>query len=181
MTDYVTKQFFGTAQTLFNASTTNISASNFSAAGTQFDNTTDAAVPYATHAVAALTIQMAATPAAGHVIELWGLMQDIDGTTDETPAPATTASNGAHFLGAFVLAATTDQQIGGIVISLEGVRKFVPYIKNGATVATNVGSSGLTLKVTPLATARARRDSRRCRLFTYQSRSAHARRTIGCD
>lgn len=151
MADYKEKQFFGTAQTLFNASTTNIAASNFSAAGTMFDNTTDSVVPYAPMAVAVLTIEMVATPGAGTVMELWAVMQDVDGTTDETPVPATTSSNAAHCLGGFVLSASATPQTMQIVINLEGVQKFVPYLKNGSAVATDVASSGYTLKITPFA------------------------------
>lgn len=151
MADYKTKQFFGTAQTVYNSSSA-ISASNFSAAGTEFNNTSDSAVAYATHALAVLSVPYGATaPTAGLVVELWGLMQDVDGTTDETNAPSGTASNGARFIGAWVLDdAPSSTQVREIVISLEGIRKFVPYLKNGAQVATNTNEA-TTVKITPFA------------------------------
>jgi len=152
MTDYVTKQFFGTAQTVFDSST-DIAAGNFSAAGTEFNNTSDSAVPYATHAVAMIEMpDWAAAPTAGHVVELWGLMQDVDGTDDETDAPSGTTSGGAHFLGAWVLAAADALQRRETVISLEGVRKFVPYIKNGsAQNLNNDGGTNMVVKITPFS------------------------------
>lgn len=150
MADYVTKQFFGTAQTVYNSASA-IAASNFSAAGSEFDNTTDAVVPFATHATAVLSVSFGATaPTAGTVIELWELSNDVDGATDETDPPSGTSSNGARFMGAFVLAAAANStQVREIVISLEGLRKFVPYLKNGAQVTT--AASTATLKITPFS------------------------------
>lgn len=151
MTDYVTKQFFGTAQTVYNSSSA-ISSLNFSAAGSEFNNTTDSAVPYASHATAVLSVPYAGTaPTAGTVVELWALGTDVDGTTDETNAPSGTASNGARFLGAWVLDdAASSTQVRETVISLEGLRKFVPYLKNGAQVATNTNEA-TTVKITPFS------------------------------
>lgn len=150
MADYKTRMYFGTPQTVFD-SATDIAASNFSGAGTAFDNTTDAAVPYATHAVAMIEMpDWAAAPVAGTTVELWGVMQDVDGTDDETDAPATTVSGGARFLGAWVIAAADALQRREIVISLEGVRKFVPYIKNGtAQNMNNDGGTNMVVKITP--------------------------------
>jgi hypothetical protein len=150
MADYKTRQFFGAAQTVID-SAVDIAAGNFGAAGTAFDNTTDSAVPYATHAV--VYIQMpdwAAAPVAGTSVELWGLMQDIDSTTDESDAPATSVQGGAHFLGACIIAAADAVQRREFVISLEGIRKFVPYIRNGtAQNMNNDAGTNLVVKITP--------------------------------
>lgn len=148
-----TRQIFGSVQTLI-SSTTDIASGNFGAGGTAFDNQVDSAVPYATHALA--TIQMpdwGAAPAAGVVVELWGVLQDTDGTDDDTDAPSGTAANGARFFGAFPVAATDALQRRTVVISLEGVKKgFVPYLKNGsAQNMNNDGGTPLTLKVTPFS------------------------------
>jgi len=97
MADYKPKMFFGTAQTVFN-SATDIGSGAFSAAGTDFDNTTDASVPYATNAVAMIEMpDWAAAPVAGTTVELWGLMVDTDGTDDDTDAPSGAASGGARY------------------------------------------------------------------------------------
>lgn len=150
MADYKEKQFFGTAQTVF-YSAVDIAASNFSGAGTTFDNTTDASVPYAPYAVAMIEMpDWAAAPVAGTTVELWGLMVDVDGTDDVTDAPATTASGGATFLGAWVVAAADALQRREIVIDLTGIRKFVPYIKNGTGQnMNNDGGTNMVVKITP--------------------------------
>jgi len=150
MADFIPKMFFGTAQTVFNSST-DIGAGNFSAAGTDFDNTSDASVPYATDAVAMIEMpDWAAAPVAGTAVELWGLMVDTDGTDDDTQAPATTASGGARFLGSWVVAAADELQRREIVISLLGVRKFTPYVRNGtAQNMNNDGGTNMVVKITP--------------------------------
>jgi hypothetical protein len=100
MANYPVKQFFGTAQTVFNSST-DIAAGNFSAAGTDFDNTSDAAVPYATHALAMIEMpDWGAAPLATATVELWGLLINTDGTDDDTDAPSGSAAGGARFFGA---------------------------------------------------------------------------------
>jgi hypothetical protein len=150
MADYPAKQFFGTAQTIFN-STTDIAASNFSGAGTTFDNTSDAAVPYAPYALAMAEFpDWAAAPVAGTAVELWGLMVDVDGTDDDTDAPSGTASGGARYLGSWVIAAADALQRRTIVISLEGVTKFAPYLRNGTGQnMNNDGGTACVVKLTP--------------------------------
>jgi hypothetical protein len=152
MADIPTKQFFGTAQTVFN-STTDIAGGAFSGAGTAFDNTSDAAVPYATHAVAMIEMpDWAAAPVAGTTVQLWGLMVDTDGTDDDTDAPASAASGGARFFGSWVVAAADSLQRREIVIDLTGVRKFTPYIFNGtAQNMNNDGGTAMVVKITPFS------------------------------
>lgn len=150
MADYKPKTFYGTAQTVFN-SATDIAANTFSAAGTNFDNTTDASVPYATNAVAMIEMpDWAAAPVAGTTVELWGLMVDTDGTDDDTDAPASAASGGARWLGSWVVAAADALQRREIVIDLTGIRKFTPYIKNStAQNMNNDGGTNMVVKITP--------------------------------
>jgi hypothetical protein len=152
MADYPTKMLFGTAQTVIN-STTDIAAGNFGAVGTTFDNTTDAAVPYADMAVAMAEFpDWGAAPVAGTVVELWGLMIDVDGTDDDTDAPSGTASGGARFLGAWTIAAADALQRRTIVISLEGITKFAPYLRNGTGQnLNNDGGTACVVKITPFA------------------------------
>lgn len=150
MADVPTKMIFGTAQTVFNSST-DIAGGAFSGAGTNFDNTTDAAVPYAPYAVAMIEMpDWAAAPVAGTTVQLWGLMVDVDGTDDDTDAPSSAASGGARFLGAWVVAAADALQRREIVIDLNGVRKFTPYIFNGtAQNMNNDGGTNMVVKITP--------------------------------
>lgn len=150
MADLKVKQFFGTAQTVFN-STTDIAGGAFSGAGTDFDNTSDAAVPYALYANAMIEMpDWAAAPVAGTVVSLYGLMVDVDGTDDDTDAPAAAAAGGARYLGSWPAAAADSLQRRTIVISLEGITKFTPYIFNGtAQNMNNDGGTAMVVKITP--------------------------------
>jgi hypothetical protein len=153
MANYPQKQFFGTAQTVINTGT-DIAANNFSGApAATFDNTSDAAVPYAEYAMAMAEFpDWAAAPVAGTVVELWGVLLNTDGTDDDSDAPATTASGGARYFGAWVIAAADALQRRTIVISLLGVQQVDFYIKNGtAQNMNNDGGTNCVVKVTPFA------------------------------
>jgi hypothetical protein len=153
MANYPQKQFFGTAQTVINTAT-DIAANNFSGApSATFDNTTDAAVPYAEYALAMAEFpDWAAAPVAGTVVELWGVLLNTDSTDDDTDVPATTASGGARYFGAWVIAAADALQRRTIVISLLGVQQVDFYIKNGtAQNMNNDGGTSCVVKVTPFA------------------------------
>lgn len=153
MADVKSKQFIGTAQTVINTAV-DIAAGNFSAAGTTFDNTTDASVPYAAYALAMAEFpDWALAPAAGTVVELWGTLVDTDGTDDDTDAPSGTAAGGARYFGSWPIAAADALQRRTIVISLLGVQKgFVPYIKNGtAQNMNNDAGTNCVVKITPFA------------------------------
>jgi hypothetical protein len=146
-----TRQIFGTAQTVINTGT-DIAASNFSGApAATFDNTTDAAVPYATHAEAMLEApDWAAAPVAGTAIALYGVLKDTDGTDDDTDAPATTAPGGGRFFGSWVIAAADALQRRTITIDLTGCRQVDFYILNGtAQNMNNDGGTNCVVKITP--------------------------------
>lgn len=153
MADVPTKQFLGTAQTVINT-TTDIAANNFSGApAATYDNTTDAAIPYATHAVAMAEFpDWAAAPLAGTPVELWGVLKDTDGTDDDTDAPSGTAAGGARYFGAWVIAAADALQRRTITINMLGCLKVDFYIKNGtAQNMNNDGGTACVVKVTPLS------------------------------
>lgn len=153
MANIPTKQFYGTPQTCIDLAT-DIAAGNFSGAPAAiYDNTTDAAVPEAPLAVAvAVFPDWAAAPAAGTAVELWGVLQDVDGTSDDTDAPSGTAVNGARFFGSFPISAADALQRRTITIDMRGVKKVSFYFKNGtAQNMNNAGGTNATLKVTPLA------------------------------
>lgn len=147
----IVQQVYGTVQSLFDSST-DIAAGNFSGATTAYDNTSDAAIPNALFA--RITIQIpdwGGTPVANTLVELWGVLQDVDGTSDDTDAPSGTSNGGARFFGAFVVAAVDALQRRTIVVSMEGVQKVVFYLKNGtAQNMNNDGGTNLTLKATPV-------------------------------
>lgn len=150
-TNYPEKAFYGTAQTVINTAT-DTTAGNFSGTTTVYDNTNDAAVPYARWAKAVIAVaDWGAAPAAGTVIELWGVLQDVDSTSDDTDAPATTVVGGARYFGCWVVAGVDALQRRTITIDMNGVEKCSFYVKNGtAQTMTNSGTN-LTVKVTPFA------------------------------
>ena len=152
MADVPTKMLYGTAQTVIN-SAVDVAAGNFSATTTEFNNTNDAAVPYAPYAEAMLEApDWAAAPVAGTVVELWGVLKDVDGTDDDTDAPSGTAAGGAKYFGSWVIAAADALQRRTITISLLGVRKCDFYVKNGtAQNMNNDAGTNLVVKITPFA------------------------------
>src|SRR5688572_11818775 len=116
MADVPTKQLFGTAQTVINTAT-DIAASNFSGAPAAEFTNNDAAVPFAPLAVAMAEFpDWGAAPVAGTVVELWGVLKNVDGTDDDTDAPSGTAPGGARYFGAFIIAAADALQRRTIVI-----------------------------------------------------------------
>jgi hypothetical protein len=153
MADYFTKQFRGTAQTVINTAT-DIAAGNFSGAtSATYDNTTDGSYPNALLAEAMIELpDWAAAPAAGTLVELWGVVLNTDGTDDDTDAPSGTSQGGARYFGAFPVAAADALQRRTIVINMEGVKQVDFYIKNGtAQNLNNDGGTSCVMKVTPLA------------------------------
>ncbi len=150
MANVPAKQIFGTAQTVIDTAV-DVAAGNFSATTTTFDNTTDSAVPYARYGKAVASFpDWAAAPVAGTVVELWGLLQDVDSTSDDTDAPSGTAAGGARFFGAWVIAAADALQRRTITISLLGVEKCNFYFKNGtAQNMNNDAGTNAVVKITP--------------------------------
>lgn len=153
MASYPTTQFAGTAQTVINLAT-DIAAGAFSGAPAATFTNNDAAVPNAQSANAMLeTPDWAAAPVAGTVVELWGLLKDVDSTDDDTPAPSGSASGSARYFGAFVMSAADALGRVTIVISLEGINNSITvdfYLKNGtAQNMNNDGGTNCVLKITP--------------------------------
>jgi len=154
-TNYPTQQFAGSAQTVINLAT-DIASGNFSGAPAATFSNNDALVPNAPLAIAMAEFpDWAAAPVAGTVIELWGLLKDVDGTDDDTGAPSGTASGGARYFGAFVIEAADALQRRTIVISLEGICNGITvdfYLKNGtAQNMNNDGGTNCVVKITPFA------------------------------
>lgn len=152
MADVPARMFYGTAQTVISTAV-DIAAGNFGVTTTTFDNTTDAAVPYALFAEAMMEApDWAAAPVAGTVVSLWGVLKDVDGTDDDTDAPSGTASGGARFFGSWVIAAADALQRRTITISLRGVRFCDFYTKNEtAQNMNNDGGTSHVVKITPFS------------------------------
>lgn len=150
MADYTTKQFFGSPTTVISTAV-DVAAGNFSVTTTTFNNANND-----THAVAMGEFpDWAAAPVAGTVVELWGLLKDVDGTDDDTDAPSGSASGGARFFGAWVMAAADALQRRTITISLEGINSSMNvdfYFRNGtAQNMNNDAGTSAVVKITPFS------------------------------
>lgn len=152
MADYKTKQFASATTTTVINTSTDIAAGNFSGSPASTFNNAD----NDTHAEAMLEApDWAAAPVAGTLVELWGLMKDVDGTDDDTDAPSSSASGGARFFGAWPIAAADALQRRTITISLEGVlsdRNVDFYIRNGtAQNMNNDAGTNCVVKIRPFS------------------------------
>ena len=79
------------------------------------------------------------------------MLQDVDSTSDDTDAPATTVVGGAKYFGSWVIAGVDAAQRRTIVIDLLGVKKCSFYYKNATSqTATNTGANS-TVKITPFS------------------------------
>lgn len=91
----------------------------------------------------------AAAPTAGGTIDLYMTQDDIDGTSDETPAPA---ASDILYLATWVGSWVVDNQdvanIKPIIISMLGVQKAQFYIANNCGQQTSYTSNPLTVKAT---------------------------------
>lgn len=154
MANVPVRQFLGTTTTTCINTTTDIASGNFSGApAATYDNTTDATLPYAPFAKCMLEMpDWGGNPVAGTVVSLWGVLQDVDSTSDDTDAPSGSSSNGARWFGNFLVSGVDALQRRTIVINMVGVEKVNFYVYNGtAQNMNNDGGTSCVLKVTPLA------------------------------
>ncbi len=119
---------------------------------TQLDNST-ALYTYA-RAVLGIPDTFAAAPTAGGTVDLYMTLDDIDGTSDETPRPgATDITYLGKYVGSFVVDNQDVALIKPIVISLEGVQKAQFYILNSSGQQISYTSNPTTVKITPFTYA----------------------------
>jgi hypothetical protein len=117
---------------------------------TDLDNSTP---PY-TDALAVLGIPdtFAAAPTAGATIDLYATLEDIDGTSDETPVPASAdILYLARYMGSFVVDNQDVALIKPINISLLGIRKAKFHIINNSGQTISYSSNPTTVKITPFS------------------------------
>lgn len=117
---------------------------------TQLDNST-LLYPYA-RAVLGIPDTFAAAPTAGGTFDLYMVLDDIDGTSDETPEPG---ASDVIYLGKYVGSWVIDNQdvamIKQTVISLEGVQKARFFVANNCGQQASYTSNPLTVKITPFS------------------------------
>jgi hypothetical protein len=151
------KQVYGSTTTVISHAATLASGANTYNGLTgctmaQLDNST-LNYPYA-RAVLGIPDTFAAAPTAGGTVDLYMSMDDIDGTSDETPLPgASDVDYLAKYVGSFPMDNQDVAQIKPIVISLLGVQKAQFYIKNSAGQQISYSSSATTVKITPFTLA----------------------------
>ena len=149
------KMVFGSATTVIShaaalASGANTYSGMSGCTMTQLDNSTTL-YPYA-RAVLGIPDTFAAAPTAGGTVDLYMTLDDIDGTSDETPLPA--ASDITYlgkYVGSFVVDNQDVAQIKPIVISLEGVQKAQFYILNSSGQQISYSATATTVKITPFS------------------------------
>jgi hypothetical protein len=156
MADYPAKQIYsGTTTTVISHAAVLANAANTynglsGCTMTQLDNSTG----LYTHARAVLGIPdtFAAAPTAGATIDLYYTLDDIDGTSDETPVPAATdIVNLGKWAGSWIVDNQDVANIKPIVISLLGVTKAQFYILNSCGQQISYASSPTTVKITPFS------------------------------
>ena len=83
---------------------------------------------------------------------LYMVMDDIDGTSDETPEPgASDITYLAKYVGSFVVDNQDVATIKPIVISLEGAQKARFFLANNCGQQASYSSNPLTVKITPFS------------------------------
>lgn len=144
------RQVYGTQVTVITRTTSITAAGNTVAAdATQLNNSLN----YPS-AVAVLNIPdgFAAAPTAGQTLDLFMVLDDIDGTADETPEPAAgDIEQLARYVGSFVMDNQAVAVRKPIVISLEGVRLARYFLKNSTGQTAQRTTADITVKITPFS------------------------------
>ena len=149
------KMVFGSATTVIShAATLNSGANTYSGLTgctmTQLDNST----ALYTDAIAVLYIPdtFAAAPTAGGTVDLYMTLDDIDGTSDETPLPAASdITSLGKWVGSFVVDNQDVAHRKWTEISLHGVQKAQFYILNSSGQQISYSSNPTTVKITPFS------------------------------
>lgn len=143
------KMVFASATTVISFASTLANAANtLTTDATQLDNSTDL-YPYGL-AVLNITDTFAAAPTAGATCDLYMVLDDVDGTTDETPVPAATdIIYLAKHVGSFVMDNQDVATVKAIIIDLHGVQKARFFLLNSTGQTISYTSTATTVKVTP--------------------------------
>lgn len=122
---------------------------NNSVAGgtTLLDNSTEL-MPYAL-AVFNNPGTFGAAPTNNSTVNLYAVLQDTDGTSDDTAAPTGSDVESARFMGAFTIYDTDEEQRCSIDIDLMGIQKAYFYIENKTGQTITGSASHIYVKITP--------------------------------
>ena len=90
-----------------------------------------------------------AAPTNNSTVNLYAVLQDTDGTSDDTAAPTGSDVESARFMGAFTIYDTDEEQRCPIDIDLMGIQKAYFYIENKTGQTITGSASHIYVKITP--------------------------------
>lgn len=90
-----------------------------------------------------------AAPTNNSSVNLYAVLQDTDGTSDDTAAPTGSDVESARFMGAFTIYDTDEEQRCSIDIDLMGIQKAYFYIENKTGQTITGSASHIYVKITP--------------------------------
>lgn len=90
-----------------------------------------------------------AAPTDNSTVNLYAVLQDTDGTSDDTAAPTGSDVESARFMGAFTIYDTDEEQRCSIDIDLMGIQKAYFYIENKTGQTITGSASHIYVKITP--------------------------------
>lgn len=90
-----------------------------------------------------------AAPTNNSTVNLYAVLQDTDGTSDDTAAPTGSDVESARFMGAFTIYDTDEEQRCSIDIDLMGIQKAYFYIENKTGQTITGSASHIYVKITP--------------------------------
>ncbi len=90
-----------------------------------------------------------AAPTNNSTVNLYAVLQDTDGTSDDTAAPTSSDVESARFMGAFPIYDTNEEQRVTINIDLSGIKKAYFYIENKTGQTITGSGSHIYVKITP--------------------------------
>ena len=90
-----------------------------------------------------------AAPTNNSTVNLYAVLQDTDGTSDDTAAPTGSDVESARVMGAFTIYDTNEEQRHSIDIDLMGIQKAYFYIENKTGQTIPGSSAHIYVKITP--------------------------------
>lgn len=145
------KQVFSATTTTVVDLTADLTNNSVGGGSALLDNSTEL-YPYAV-AVFNNPGSFGAAPTNLSSVNLYAVLQDTDGTSDDSAAPASADVESARFMGAFPVYDTDEEQRVSINISLAGIRKAYFYIENKTGQTITGAASHIYVKITPYSFA----------------------------
>ena len=90
-----------------------------------------------------------AAPTNNSTVNLYAVLQNTDGTSDDTATPTSSDVESARFMGAFTIYDTNEEQRHSIDIDLMGIQKAYFYIENKTGQTIPGSSAHIYVKITP--------------------------------